>query len=326
VDNPAGLQKHVLIAANPKSGAQSSGNQVAGLRQSLLADNYEVDICYSLDELTHRSRDLDHRGVLKTVVAAGGDGTVSAVANLLPAHIPVAVFPLGTENLLAKHLRITRDISLMRQTLKSGVVRRIDVGRANGRLFLVMVGCGFDAEVVRRMHQVRTGHIRRWSYAKPIFDAVRTYSYPEIEIEILDQAAEQMPHGSQASVASYSQSSGENLFRDQATVRAAWLFAFNLPRYAANLPFCPLALDADGLIDICAFRHGGLWRSMGYFWRLWWGQHQRMAEFRHVRSRHFRLSSTGVVPYQLDGDPGGVLPLEVEVLPERLLLIVPAGA
>jgi diacylglycerol kinase (ATP) len=36
-----------------------------------------------------------------------------------------------------------------------------------------------------------------------------------------------------------------------------------------------------------------------------------------------RIESDVPVPYQLDGDPGGYLPLEIEVLPNRLTLIVP---
>jgi diacylglycerol kinase family enzyme len=40
-----------------------------------------------------------------------------------------------------------------------------------------------------------------------------------------------------------------------------------------------------------------------------------------------RIESDEPVPYQLDGDPGGLLPVDVEVLPERLRLVVtPAAA
>jgi diacylglycerol kinase family enzyme len=37
-----------------------------------------------------------------------------------------------------------------------------------------------------------------------------------------------------------------------------------------------------------------------------------------------RITAKEPVAYQLDGDPGGVLPLDVEVLPERVTLVVPA--
>jgi diacylglycerol kinase family enzyme len=37
-----------------------------------------------------------------------------------------------------------------------------------------------------------------------------------------------------------------------------------------------------------------------------------------------RVESIQPVPFQIDGDPGGVLPLEIEVLPGRMTLLGPA--
>ncbi|MEZ6076456.1 MAG: diacylglycerol kinase family protein [Pirellulaceae bacterium] len=82
------------------------------------------------------------------VVSAGGDGTAGALANLLPSHVPLLLFPLGTENLLAKHLGITGDVRQSRTILRSYQRHLLDVGRAGQKLFLVMLSCGFDAEVV----------------------------------------------------------------------------------------------------------------------------------------------------------------------------------
>ena len=42
------------------------------------------------------------------------------------------------------------------------------------------------------------------------------------------------------------------------------------------------------------------------------------------RMRRLRVTAEEEVPYQLDGDPGGVLPVEIEALPGRLTLVVPA--
>jgi diacylglycerol kinase family enzyme len=43
----------------------------------------------------------------------------------------------------------------------------------------------------------------------------------------------------------------------------------------------------------------------------------------HRRAKGLRLSSAGAVPLQTDGDPAGSLPATVEVLPQRLTLLVP---
>lgn len=291
----------VLIAANPKSGAASGRAKVCQLRDALESSGFSVEICESLELLRVRSHQLHSAQQLRAVVSAGGDGTAGAVVNLIPLGVPIVILPLGTENLLAKHLGLTGDIGQAVQAVRGGETLRLDVGSAGGRLFLIMLGCGFDAEVVRQLHAARSGHISRWTYSKPIWSAVRNYPYPLIDVECEPSGQSQTP----------------------LRFSTAWLFAFNLPRYAANLAFCPQACGSDGLLDICSFSRGGSLRGVGYLFYLWLGCHQRLHDFRHVKARSFRLSSSGCVPYQIDGDPGGVLPLDVEVLPERLTLLVP---
>ena len=51
--------------------------------------------------------------------------------------------------------------------------------------------------------------------------------------------------------------------------------------------------------------------------------HRWLADFARRRSGRLRVTSESKVPYQLDGDPGGMLPLEIETVPSRLTLLVP---
>lgn len=82
------------------------------------------------------------------VVAAGGDGTVRAVAEgLLGSDVPLGVIPLGTGNLLARGLGIPLDPEEAVDVAVEGAMRTIAVGFANGRLFVVMAGLGMDARM-----------------------------------------------------------------------------------------------------------------------------------------------------------------------------------
>ncbi len=306
------VRSHVLIAANPKSGAASGGSRVTELREALIADGYACDVYYSLEELHSFARQLEARGLLRAIVSAGGDGTAGALANLFPSHIPLLLYPLGTENLLAKHLGITADARQARTILQSDQRCRLDVGRANGKLFLVMLSCGFDAEVVRRMHAVRTGHITRWSYASPILATMVGYRFPQLSFS----ATRLGERGATKT--------------DTRRGSAAWLFVFNVPRYAAGLEFCPQADPTDGLLDAVTFQRSGLLCGLGYLVRLWLGSHQRMRGFSHNLCQRLEIAAPLdrqgqplMVPFQIDGDPGGTLPLVVELLPQRLTLLVP---
>jgi diacylglycerol kinase family enzyme len=101
---------------------------------------------------------------------------------------------------------------------------------------------------------------------------------------------------------------------------------FNLPCYGGGFRVAPQAEGSDGLLDVCSFRRGQLWHGLGYAAAVLLGRHQRAADCTTGRVRRLQLTSTGQVPCQLDGDPAGYLPLDVEVLPGRLRLIVPQGA
>ncbi len=214
---------HILIAANPKSGSGSRQSLLQSLREALVSDGFAVEVCTSLEQVQRLAADLHGRGQLHAIVSAGGDGTAAALANLIAADIPLLVFPLGTENLLAKHLGMTNDVAAARARLKAHRTIAMDVGLANNKMFLVMASCGFDAAVVDDMHANRKGHINRWSYTSPILRTLRRYSFPLAHLEECDEGADTR--------------------REQ---QVAWTFVFNLPRYAANLKFCPQADPLDG--------------------------------------------------------------------------------
>ncbi len=297
--------KTVLIAANPKSGAASSASLVQQLKSKLDSLELPTEIIGDLGLLKSRASELSAAGRLRCVVSAGGDGTVSAVANLLSPETPILVFPLGTENLLAKHFSLTADVDGAAKCIVANRQTTMDVGLANGKLFLVMLSVGFDALVVKHMTAIRQGHISRWSYARPILGAISQYKFPGLKFR--------------ADGIGPCDTSGRE-------TAPAWLFVFNVPRYAANLQFCPQADPADGWLDLCTFARRGLVTGLGYLSQLWFGRHQALPGFQHRPIRTLEIDGAGdgqrEIPYQIDGDFGGVLPLKVEVAPGRLRLII----
>ncbi len=137
----------VLIAANPRAGASSPGGTVERLASVLRHHQFRVEIFTDLDTVTAAAERAWQAGELRALVAAGGDGTVAELVNRTKVGVPIAVFPLGTANLLAGYLGIRPTFQPFARMLKRGAIIRLDAGKAAGRIFLLMVGCGFDAEV-----------------------------------------------------------------------------------------------------------------------------------------------------------------------------------
>lgn len=83
------------------------------------------------------------------VVAAGGDGTINEVVNgLIGSEMPLGIIPLGTANVFAAEIGFPMTAHAVATTLAHGVAAPVYVGRANGRVFSLMAGAGFDALVV----------------------------------------------------------------------------------------------------------------------------------------------------------------------------------
>ena len=289
------IARSVVVAVNPNSGATDSAAIVEQLVQSLKDSGFEPEPISDIEEVRRRSAELRASNQLRAVVAAGGDGTVSLLANKLEQGTPIAVLPLGTENLMAKFLEISRSVEQVTDIIAGGRTVNLDAGRANGQLFLVVASCGFDAEVVTRLHATRKGHIRHWSYALPVLGAIRRYRYPKIRMSIDDESVK---------------------------LTTRWAFVFNVPRYAMNLPIATDAKANDGLLDLCTFGVRSLAEGIGALGAVLMRRHQNLSETKALRFKKLRMESDHSVPYQLDGDPGGVLPLEITVDPRCLTLMV----
>ncbi len=301
----------MVIASSPKAGSGAGRDRLELLRQKLAAADLRVEMHSDLATLRHRVDEALEGGRPPCVVAAGGDGTLNLMASLMPASVPIMPLPLGTENLVARHYGVSNLPEAAAETILRGRSLRIDAGiarfgdatqprrRSRERMFLVMASVGFDAQVVRRMHLTRRGHIRRISYAKPILATLRSYRYPPVRVEQFGSEADGDP------------------------LTVAWALVFNLPRYAAGLAVEAGADETDGLLDFCGLRDGSLLHGLRYLGGVICGRHARWPDVHRVRSEHFRFSSETPLAVQLDGDYVGRLPLEIRVAPQRVTLRLP---
>ena len=295
----------VLISHNPNAGARDTHNAVKRLAELLRWQRFEVEIFTDLDLVAQRANALVDQQQLRTLVGVGGDGTAAELVNRTKEGTTLTLFPTGNENLLARYFNFQAIPEHLAETIAHGTLIRLDAGKAEGRIFLLMASCGLDAEVVHRVHGRRTGHMSSRHYFKPLWDAVRTYEYPELRVycdEALDKGA------------------------DAPFLTAHWFSVFNLPCYGGGLKFAPHAAGNDGQLDLCGLRRGGFWHLLRYFSAVYLRQHRHMRDWITRRVTRVRIVSDVPVHYQLDGDPGGLLPLNIEVLPNRLSMLVPKKA
>ena len=247
-------------------------------------------------ELARALQDPQQRRRCRCQVAAGGDGTVRWMVNQCP-RLPLGVFPLGGENLLARHFGVRRHPQRLANGILADNHTRVDLGTVNGQYFTLMASVGLDAEVVDRLHRSRAGHVNKWTYARKITESLREFDFPQFTVE--------HPDG------------------DYEDVVGHHVFLFNFPEYAMRLPICRRARGDDGLLDLLVCQRPGLLQMSRYLLAMLKGNHYQMPDVIHRRVKRIVVRSAGTAAIQADGDDIGKVPASVEIVPDGLTLVLP---
>jgi diacylglycerol kinase (ATP) len=106
------------------------------------------------------------------IVAAGGDGTINEVVEgMVNSHIPLAILPAGTANVLAMEMKLGSRLERVAERLPECRPYRIPIGRLTcdggcvTRHFMLMAGVGLDAHIVYNVNaaiKARVGKLAYW--------------------------------------------------------------------------------------------------------------------------------------------------------------------
>lgn len=243
----------------------------------------------------------------ETVVAAGGDGTLNEVLNGFGRaengfeRARLAVIPLGTVNVFAREIALPSHLRRCWEVILSGRERRIDVGvaafqmdgRPATRHFVQLGGAGLDARAIELVDWDQKKRLLQFAYVIAGLKALRERR-PAIQCE-----AEGRSH------------------------RGGLVLFGNGRFYGGSLPIFPRADLADGQLHVCAFEKVNLWVALRYGLGFLTGNAHPPASVRYFETPEFTLSSDEKVPFEVEGDLAGHLPVRVSVLPSRLRVIVP---
>lgn len=285
----------VAIQRNPRSGSGGRRRAVLDLCRRLREHGLRPRVFTRREKLREVLSVPERRASLRCLVAAGGDGTINDVLNRF-ADVPIAVLPLGTENLLARHLGVRRCGRFLADVIAAGKTRRFDVATLNDRRFLLVASVGVDADVIHRLDARRTGNISHWTYLPVIRDAFRRYDFPPLRVYV--DGAETPRTGSLAVIA-------------------------NLPEYAFRLPIAAAARGDDGLLDVRVFERPKVGALLRYCYHVVRRRHEALADVHAVTARQVRIESDVPVPIQIDGDPAGWTPATIRVLPAAVEVVTP---
>ena len=146
----------ICFIVNPLSGDRAGTHAMVRLIEEILTPagrEYEIAYIQGPGDGARLSREGVAQGC-DLVVAAGGDGTVNAVAQgLVGSTAALAVIPAGSGNGFARSMGIPLDQPAALRLLLAPEIITMDVGTINDRYFFNMAGIGLDAAISKSFEQ-----------------------------------------------------------------------------------------------------------------------------------------------------------------------------
>ena len=180
----------VAVLLNPSS---TSTAPAARVSQVLRDQSVEATLVTVSNDATiaQQARELVKSGY-RTLVAAGGDGTVNGVASaIIETEAILGVLPLGGLNHFARDLRLPPDLAGAVRVLSTGAVRTVDVAEVNGRIFLNNSGLGlYPALVWQREKRRRHGHSKWVAFFEAAVATLRRFPFLDVRLIAQDHEFE----------------------------------------------------------------------------------------------------------------------------------------
>jgi diacylglycerol kinase (ATP) len=310
-----------LIIVNPASAGGATGRAWPGLAS-------EVRRHFGAFAVAFTGRGGEASGIAERearagrtlVIACGGDGTISEVANGIlraGAGAELGLLPSGTGGDFRRTLGVPARAADAARALREGEARPMDAGRvtfANARgeeeprFFVNVASFGMGGDVIRRVKSregLPAGAARllggKAAFAAAALRASLTFEKPSVRVS-LDGGA-----GSRLTVANFC--------------------VANARYFGGGMKIAPKALVDDGLFDVVAVGDISALTVLANSYRLYLGTHLGMQQVQHARARRVRAESAdgSNVKLEVDGELVGRLPAEFELLPRALRVRCPTG-
>jgi diacylglycerol kinase (ATP) len=228
------------------------------------------------------------------IAAAGGDGTIRAVAmGLRGSSTPLGIVPVGTGNVMAHEIGLRRRASAVARCLLHGEEAPLSPAAANGEPFFLMAGVGFDARAVAALDPAVKRRWGRLAYFWPVARALFR-PLPHLDAEI-----------------------------DGECISASWVVVTKAHRYGGSFVLSPDSSILDGKLHAaCSHARSrlGLARDLMAIAR---GDVMGAPHLTITPCNRAFIGASNPEPVEVDGELFGATPLEVVADPQSLLIILP---
>jgi YegS/Rv2252/BmrU family lipid kinase len=296
--------RSACLIFNPVAGQSDPEQDLLQIR-TLLEPEFDLDIRITTPEVDadQLAYEAVERGVT-LIIASGGDGTLSATAEaLVRTNIPMGVISRGTANAFASALGIPDTIEAACKTILDGKTRKVDAALCNGTPMVLLVGVGFEAEVVEKADRETKNRLGMMAYVLAGVQQLREFEKFEATIETPEKVI---------------------------TVMAAAVTIANAAPSTSILAQGPAGIVFDdGLLDLTVVapsnRAGAIASAYHLLQTALSGEAADRDDIGYLRASYLKIDAKPPQKVVLDGEIIGTTPIEVECIPGGLTICVPSS-
>lgn len=310
----------MLVLLNPSARIAVEGaDSEKIIAQRLRERGVQVDIVVSgsEEEAQAQAADAARSKTWRTVVAAGGDGTIHAVASGMQAglaepegapdgaargtpDVVLGILPLGTMNNLARSLGIPEDLDAACDVLANAKPHPLDLGMIGEQPFIEVAGMGLEAALFPCAEALKG---RPWLHPGAILDAIRVLnSFKPVRILLNVDGRRIRTRGLQVSIC-------------------------NAPSYGMGFAVAPDARLDDGRLDVVIYERFGRWELLRHYMSIMGGRRDFRARVRRLTGRQITVTPVGATwDVHADGTCIGNTPTTATVQPGVLRVLAPSSA
>jgi diacylglycerol kinase (ATP) len=283
-----------IVILNPTAGSPEHVRSWQERTESLAGD-CPVRVTSHSGEAEALARRAVDEGFAR-IVAAGGDGTVSQVANgLAGSNAILGVLPMGSVNVFAMELGLPlHNLQRCWDIIEDTNLRLVDMPSANGKYFVQLAGVGLDAQVVKETSLAFKRSFGPLSYLISAAQ-IAARQPPKLFIESEHTSVEE----------------------------GSFVLVGNGRLYGGPFPFFKQAVIDDGLFDVVVFKRLGYLEIMRYLQDVVFSADIKVPEIEYFQTRQLRITSEQDVPLELDGELAGNCPVDFQIRKRALRVLAP---
>ena len=233
------------------------------------------------------------------VIAAGGDGTIHAVAKgLIGMQSALGIIPTGTMNNLARSLGIPETVEEACEAIARGETRIIDAGDVNGHIFFEVAGIGLEADLFPAGEEIKAPGLL--STIHGIIEGlatILTFKPPKLSISF-DERRRRPYHAIQVTIC-------------------------NAPFYGPHFQVASHVLMDDGLLDVIVYKNFSKLEFIQHGISITQGRRMYQPKITHRKVKSLRISTEQPMEVMVDGEIQGQTPVTVTAISAALRVRVP---